>query len=194
MADHRTMEETRERKHAPRASGSEDRPSRTEESLGKRQSPYAMTESTPLGVMRRFIEDVDRMFEPFGGSGRWSRFGLGRALWGGMSMWPQVETFERDGQFVVRADLPGLKKEDVRVHLENDALTIEGERRHEHEEKGESGYFSERSYGTFHRTIPLPEGIKTDQAKASFRDGVLEVTMPSSAESRPKRGRNIEIH
>jgi HSP20 family protein len=87
--------------------------------------------------------------------------------------------FERDGELVLRADLPGLSKDDVKVELADNAVTIEGERRAEHEEKHEGFYRSERSYGKFHRRMPLPQGVNTEDAKASFHDGVLEVTMPA---------------
>src|SRR5262245_52444438 len=193
MAGHRTME------HAPprgseRSSRRMEKPeSRTEERRVTRSEPGFLTSAYPLTVMRRFVEDVDRMFETFGLPRGLSSFDPARAWSSGGSLWPQVETFERDGQFIVRADLPGMKKDDVRVQVESDSVTIEGERRHEREEKDRSGgHFSERSYGRFHRTIPLPDYVKADEAKARFHDGVLEVTMPST--SPPKRRRNIEIH
>ena len=93
---------------------------------------------------------------------------------------PQVETFRRDDKLVVRADLPGLKKDDVKVEIDNGMLTISGQRSSEREEKRDEFYRSERSYGSFYRAIPLPEGIESDNCEATFKDGVLEVTLPGT--------------
>jgi HSP20 family protein len=100
--------------------------------------------------------------------------------------------FERDGELVLRADLPGLSKDDVKVELADNAVTITGERRDEREEKREGLYSSERSYGRFYRRLPLPQGVNTEDARASFRDGVLEVTMPA-AKAEAKTPRKLEI-
>jgi HSP20 family protein len=109
------------------------------------------------------------------------------------TMWvPQIETFQRGDQFVVRADLPGLKKENVNIELRDDVLTIEGERREEHEEDREGFYRSERSYGGFCRVVPLPEGAIPESAKATFNDGVLEVTIQAPPRE-VSRTRRIEI-
>ena len=114
----------------------------------------------------------------------WEPFGLAtRNMWpfqsgreGRSQMWsPQVETFQRGSEFVVRADLPGMKKDDVKIDITDDAVTIEGERREEREDNREGYYRSERSYGSFSRVIPLPQGAITEQAKANFKDGVLEI-------------------
>jgi HSP20 family protein len=91
---------------------------------------------------------------------------------------PRIEVLQNNGQLMVRADLPGLTKDDVNVELMDDMLTISGERKEEKEEKREGFYRSERSYGSFYREIPLPEGAKTEEAAATFRNGVLEITMP----------------
>ena len=151
---------------------------------------------SPFGLMNRFAEEMDRLFEDFGLGRGWlqPRFGrefgprgeMGQALWS-----PQIEAFEREGQLVVRADLPGLNKDDIRVEITGDALTIQGERKQEHEEKREGYYRSERGYGSFYRSIPLPEGVNAEEAKADFRDGVLEIAMP--APQREQRRRQLEI-
>src|SRR5438552_3163163 len=122
--------------------------------------------------IRRWAHDMDRWFHD-AGAGRRSGAPAGRAI----NWTPDVEAFQRGDQFIVRADLPGLKKEDVTLQVTDDALTIEGERRSEHEEQREGYYRSERSYGSFSRVIPLPEGAIADSAKASFENGVLEVAM-----------------
>jgi HSP20 family protein len=144
-------------------------------------------------------EDMDRMFESFG-FGR-SRFAP--RLWSDLperfaeaelAVWaPEIEVFDRAGQYVVRADLPGLKKDDVRVEVTDNALILEGERRKEHEERKEGFYRSERSYGRFSRAIPLPEGVDTEDVKAEFKDGVLEVRLPAPRRQQQKR-RQIDIH
>lgn len=109
------------------------------------------------------------------------------ALWA-----PQIETFQRGDQFVVRADLPGMKKDDVNIELTDDTLTIEGERREQREEDREGYYRSERSYGTFCRVVPLPEGAITESAKANFNNGVLEVTVQAPPRE-VSRKRRVEI-
>jgi HSP20 family protein len=105
---------------------------------------------------------------------------------------PEVEVFHRDNELVVRADLPGLSREDIKVDVTDDRITIQGERKSEHEDKREGLYRTERSYGSFARVIPLPEGTITDQAKATFKDGVLEITMPAPPEQ-VRRGRRLDI-
>jgi HSP20 family protein len=152
--------------------------------LVRRQSHHPSAWSSPFALMNRFADEMDHLFEDFGFGRGWGE--MGPAAWS-----PQIEAFERGGQFIVRADLPGLTKDDVKVEINDDALTIQGERKQESEEEREGFYRSERSYGSFLRSIPLPEGVKADEAKANFRDGVLEITMPvlQRAESR----RSIEI-
>ncbi len=148
----------------------------------------------PFTLMDRFAEEVDRIFEDFGFGGRrsgrwltpWTSGEKGRGIWT-----PQIETFQREGQFVVRADLPGLRREDVKIEVTDDSIVLQGERRQEHEEEKEGFYRSERSYGSFYRVIPLPPGTDPEKAKASFRDGVLEVTMPAPEST--ERRRRIEI-
>jgi len=120
--------------------------------------------------MRRFAEQMDRAFN--GGWG--SDFGRESA-----GMWmPAVDVSERDGKLIVHADLPGLKKEDVKVEVTDDTLIIQGERREEHQENDGGYHRSERTYGKFYRSIPLPQGAETDKAKAEFNNGVLELSVP----------------
>lgn len=142
----------------------------------------------PFAMMRRLSNEMDRMFEGF-----WHR--PLPALWRGgeFGRWvPDVEMSEHDGQLVVRADLPGMSENEVKVEIADNELVIEGERKREHEEKEEGYYTSERVYGAFHRAIPLPEGVNHDEAKATFANGVLEVTMPAPKHPE-KHGRRLEI-
>jgi HSP20 family protein len=146
------------------------------------------TQTSPFMLMRRMADDMDRLFENFGfgrlGLAPSFGTGLNRDLWTGSSaldqpIWsPEVDTFRRGDNLVVRADLPGLNKDDVKVEIDNGVLTISGERRDEREERRDDFYVSERSYGQFYRAIPLPEGLTSDQVDATFKDGVLEVTLP----------------
>lgn len=144
---------------------------------------------SPFGMMRRFAEDMDRFFEGFGfpsirRSGRWG--------WGTEALFsPELEILERDGKLIIRADLPGLNKEDVNVDISEHTLTIEGERKREHETTERGVYTSERSYGHFRREIPLPEGVNADTAKANFKNGTLEITL--DAPETAKNQRRIEI-
>lgn len=142
--------------------------------------------SDPFSVMGRIADHMDRWFlsRPMSGTSWETR--------GGVSWVPQVESFQRGNQFVVRADLPGLKKEDVTIEINDDTLTIQGERRDEHEEEREGIFASERSYGSFYRVVPLPDGAIPDSAKAAFTNGVLEVTVEAPPRD-VSRGRRIEI-
>jgi HSP20 family protein len=143
-------------------------------------SPFGLS---PFAIVRRLMEDMDRMLEEFG-SGRSSgpEAGMGESFLqrAGLSpVWsPAIEAFECDGQFVVRADLPGLTPEEVTVETAGDALVIQGERQSELNVEEQGVYRAERSYGRFSRIIPLPEGADVDHASARFENGVLEVSVP----------------
>ncbi len=135
----------------------------------------------PFQMMRRFTKDMERLFEDFGGFGFPNFF---RTDFAPFQMefdkgeWvPQIEVLRNNGELMVRADLPGLTKDDVTIEVTDDVLTLSGERKEEKEEKREGFYRSERSYGSFYRQIPLPEGAKTENATATFVNGVLEITI-----------------
>jgi HSP20 family protein len=119
----------------------------------------------PFALMRQFTEEMDRTFGqmPAPAAAAWR---------------PTIEVKEKEGKLLVTAELPGVKKEDVKVNVTGDMLTVEGERKEEKEEKREGYYHSERNYGKFLRSIPLPEGAKADQAAAQFNNGILEITIP----------------
>ena len=137
---------------------------------------------TPFSLMRRMSEEMNRMFgdlEPGWGGGE-------ERTWA-----PVIEVSQRDNNFMVRADLPGIKPEDVKLEINDDAIVLAGERKSEHEETKGGVHVSERRYGRFYRTVPLPEGAKTDQARARFDNGVLEITIPS--EQRKAQRREIPI-
>jgi HSP20 family protein len=144
-------------------------------------SPSEFFSSNPFALMRRLSDEMDRAFSRF-----FHREGE-ESFWS-----PAIEVVERDGQLKVRADLPGLKPEDVHVEVTDDELIISGERKYEHEEKKKGYYRSERRYGQFYRAIPLPEGANTGQAKAQFKNGVLEISLPVPEQKSNRREIPIE--
>ena len=110
---------------------------------------------------------------------------------GGTRRWvPAMDLVETADAFVVRADLPGLKQDDVKLEVEDQVLTISGERRAEHEEREEGFYRLERAFGGFSRSLTLPKGVDAEAVSASFTDGVLEVRIPKPEQAKPRR---IEI-
>ena len=100
---------------------------------------------------------------------------------------PDVDIAETDADIVVRAELPGMKKEDVEIQIEGNVLTLKGEKREEKEEKETERYLYECSYGAFQRSFTLPTAVKDDQVKAEFTDGVLKITLPKNGEPRGKK-------
>jgi HSP20 family protein len=107
--------------------------------------------------------------------------GIGTTEWT-----PLVDVTEDDKEFLIKAELPEVKKEDVKVTVENGALHITGERKFEKEEKTKKYHRIERSYGSFERSFVLPEGAKGEAVTADFKDGVLKVHLPKGAETKPK--------
>lgn len=119
---------------------------------------------SPFAMMREFTDEMDRVFR-----------GTAPAL----KAWtPTVDIQKANGNLLVTAELPGLKKEEVKVQLTDTALIIEGERKLEHKEDQEGYHRYERSYGNFYRSIPLPEGFKAEETKAELTEGVLKITIP----------------
>lgn len=153
--------------------------------------------ASPFDVMDRMAEEMDRTFDRV-----FRDWGFPRGSWPSRSpsrslvhqgIWsPKIEAFQKGDRFIVRAELPGLKKDDVQVEATEREITIRGERRDEHDEEHEGIYHSEREYGQFYRTIPLPEGVIADSAHASFNNGVLEVSMQAPP-AEATRGRRVEI-
>jgi len=122
----------------------------------------------PFTMMREFTDEMDNIFN-----------GIAPATPVTPEVWaPKVDVQRCNGNLVVTAELPGLKKEEVKVEMTEDALLLQGERKLEHNEDHEGYHRYERSYGKFYRSIPLPEGVKTEAAKAELTDGVLKITVP----------------
>ena len=155
--------------------------------------PTRTEEWAPLGSLR---EEIDRLFDDFG-AGFW-RHSLPQRMQGffpaaGKGMvTPAIELVERDGDYHITAELPGMKPEDVEVKLGEGVVTIRGEKSEEMKEEKEDYLVSERRYGEFQRSLPLPAGIAADKVVATFENGVLNVTLPKTAEAKQKE-RKIEV-
>ena len=157
---------------------------------GSRQ--LSQSSQHPFSMMRQLSRDMDRLFDSFFGTG------FGSSLWGGggrealdaPTLWsPQIDVQRRDDALVLKADLPGVSKEDLKIDIDDNTLVISGQRQEEHEEGGkDQGYqLYERSYGTFYRAIPLPQDVNADDIQAEMRDGVLKVTVPLPQSARRRR-------
>jgi len=136
----------------------------------------------PLGHLRDEMDDLfGRFFEDWG----WPLARAERGTW-----WPATDIAEHADAVVLKAELPGMKSDDIEISVVNNTLTISGEKKESAEEKSENYYHVERRYGTFRREIALPPGVDPDKVEAGYRDGVLTVTIPKTEKAKPKR---IEI-
>jgi HSP20 family protein len=127
--------------------------------------------------------DMNRLFDAFF-QGR----GGNRASGGAMQRWiPPMDLTEAEGEYVVRADLPGLSEEDIEIQVKDDVLTISGERKSEHHDSGEGFYRVERAFGRFSRSLDLPAGVDPASVSAEFEKGVLEVRVPKPEEHQPTK-------
>jgi HSP20 family protein len=125
-----------------------------------------------------FDRGIDRLFENL-----WRGTGApAAAVPGGFT--PRIDVVEREAEYVVSAELPGLEEKDVRVEVHGDVLTLHGEKRSEHADEGSGWRWAERSYGAFRRAIRLPVEVEGDKASASFKNGVLTVTLPKASSAR----------
>jgi HSP20 family protein len=147
--------------------------------------------TSPFSLMRRFSEDMDRLFDSFFGSSptRWGSWPGDIAATG---LWPEIEVHHAGDKLVIQADVPGLKKDDVTVEVRDHELSISGERRSQSEQNEGRYYRTERSYGRFSRTVPLPEGAKADTASATFENGVLKIEMEAPGGGQ-RQARRIEV-
>ena len=127
----------------------------------------------PFNLVRRMTNELDRMFdEP------WSFFQFPVPTIDDAAWAPKVDVVTKDNKLVTRVDLPGVKREDVNVEMTDGMLTLSGERNKDTKEEKDNYFREEREYGSFCRTVPLPKGVKADDVKATFTNGVLEVTVP----------------
>lgn len=131
---------------------------------------------------RSLQQRMNRLFEePFGQLALTGEESLSLATWT-----PRCDIFETDSEVVIKAELPGVKKEDVKVNIENNMLTIQGERKLEEETKQDDYHRIERSYGQFMRSFMLPASVDMSKISAEFKDGVLRVSLPKLEEAKPK--------
>ena len=140
----------------------------------------------PWREMPALHNRINRMFDdPF--------FRIGRmADEEGLGMWnPAVDLYEEDDTFVIKAELPGIKKDDIQVDLKDRVLTVSGERTHDNEVKEENYYRRERSYGKFQRAFTLPVEVDSEKIKAEFKDGVLQIEVPKPED---KKTRRVTVH
>ena len=145
----------------------------------------ALVRWEPVRELHTVQQEMNRLFNTFfdvpagtpeGGQGT------------GMRRWmPAMDLVESEDHFVLRADLPGLAEEDVKLEVAGDTLTVSGERRFEHEAKKDGFYRLERGSGAFSRSLTLPEGVDADAIEAAFDKGVLEVRIPKPEQRRPRR-------
>jgi HSP20 family protein len=143
-------------------------------------APVSRTIS-PFWPMQRLQHEIDRLFEhPFG-----SWLSSPESM---MEDWmPAVNMYEENNNIIVKAELPGLKKEEFEVYVTGDDLNIAGERKAESEEKSADMYRSERFFGRFHRAIPMPVPIKAEAIQARYKDGVLTITCPKTDDAKRKQ-------
>ncbi len=127
---------------------------------------------------RRFQDIFGRSFLP----SVWRRIPTMEMGWA-----PAIEVFEKEDKFVVKAELPGMKEEDIDISVVGDTLTIKGERKAESEVKEEDYYCCERSFGSFSRSVAVPPNVDAKKIDASFEDGVLEIGLPKAPEVKPKK-------
>ena len=155
----------------------------------EKKSLVSRRRQEPLNLLRQMTSELDRMFdEP------WTLFHPSSALVSAdPPMWaPKVDVMTKDNTLVTRVDLPGMKKEDVLVEVQDGYLTLSGERQKELKEEKDNVYREEREYGSFCRSVPLPIGVKAEDVKATFNNGVLEVMVPLPAAEK-SNGRKIPI-
>ncbi len=137
-----------------------------------------LTTWDPFREMVSLRDELDRLFDSVFGRLPRER---GETYWA-----PPMDIEETDDAVIVRAELPGMSKDDIKISLSGDTLTISGERKQESEKKGKTYYRIERAYGKFQRTVTLPTEVEGDKAKATYRAGVLELVLPKSEKSKAK--------
>ena len=137
----------------------------------------------PLRELSVIQREMDELFKRTFGS---LTTGLFRREWTG-EWCPDVDCYTKDGMFVVHADIPGVEMKDVDISVAGNILTIRGERKSEVKEKKGEYFFHETTLGRFERMLTLPEGVNTENIHATYKFGVLEVTMPAKAEALPKK-------
>jgi HSP20 family molecular chaperone IbpA/protein-disulfide isomerase len=144
-------------------------------------TPQEMLSMNPFSLLGRMTQEFDRILQPFLSEGEAAN----------IAWVPRVEIAQKDGEYQILAELPGLSPNEVRVEVDDEAIILQGERQIQREANEGGVRRSERQFGMFYRRIPLPEGADTAKASAKFRDGILEITMP--APTRPTERRQIQV-
>jgi HSP20 family protein len=142
----------------------------------------ALARWTPMRHLMTFQDDMNRLFNQFfqGGTGE-------EAGWGARTWAPPVDIYETDEALILKAELPGVSKDEVSVEVHQNTLILRGQRKHEAEVKEEHYHRMERAYGTFQRSFVLPTMVDQEKVQASYKDGVLELRLPKSEAAKPKR-------
>ena len=138
------------------------------------------TELTPFREFERMRRDMDRLWDSFF-EGTPRRRGEERGEW-----LPSLDVSETKNDLVVKAEVPGMDAKDINISLSDGVLTIEGEKKQEKEEKEADYHLVERSYGSFFRSVRLPKEVQGDKINASYKDGILRITLPKSEEAKKK--------
>jgi len=139
---------------------------------------------SPVEQFSTLREEINRLFDsPFGD---WNRR---TELFNGWT--PALDLYEDKDNLIVKAELPGMKREEIEISVHDGTLSISGERKYEEKNQDAEPYRSERFWGRFHRTLALPKPVQSDKAKASYKDGILTVTLPKTEEAKPKQ---IEVN
>ena len=145
----------------------------------------SITKWSPMKELEEMRRDMERLFEEFFEPVRRRRRWWGRSYDEGV-MVPNIELYDRKNELVLRAELPGVEKKDIDLTISENSLTVKGETRRTEEVQEEDFYASEITYGSFSRTIPLPVEVDSENAKATFKNGILEIVLPKKEEAKPK--------
>lgn len=137
----------------------------------------------PTKSMEKFFEDIFEENLPSRFMRKFPRFKWMTEV---ETVWPAVDMFEKAEEIVVKAEVPGIDKKNIKISVSENMLTIKGEMKKEEEIKEEDYYYSERSYGSFSRSLRLPAKVVEGKISAEFKDGIIEVHLPKAAESKPK--------
>ena len=141
---------------------------------------------TPSREMATMHNYINRFFDDSFLSGEFDGDGLKLAHWH-----PMVDVYDREGEIVIKAELPGMEKKDIAIDIKDGVLTLKGERSYDNEANDNKYYRRERVFGKFERSFNLPDGLDTDKIKADYKDGLLRVEIPKPEEKKPKK---ITIH
>ena len=137
---------------------------------------------SPFGDLLGIQDEINRLFDVTLGRHPFERIGLLEGEWA-----PAIDIVEDENKIVVKAELPGMTEKDIDVSILSDTLTIKGEKKKEEEKKEKHYHRLERTYGAFHRTVTLLSSVASEKAKASFKNGILEIEMPKKEEAKPKQ-------